>query len=210
MEATQRTIQPRRAMGGRTGMTLVEMIVALALFAVVSAVVVGFLTDSRGSYRKTRDLAQDQQTLRAVLSLMTREIRGAGCDSLDIGLDGIAMADDIELRCIADLNGDGTTLDAGEDITYLFDPGPLELRRLPGGGPDQTLLSARNHLQSVSFAYFDRQGQRLVNTPLNAADRRRIRLVEITITMLREGDANHPVDYTAQAHVRNFRPEDGS
>ena len=64
----------------RKGMTMVEMMVALAIFAVVSTVVIGFLTSSRRTYNTTSDRAHYQQSLRAVFSLMTRELRSAGCE----------------------------------------------------------------------------------------------------------------------------------
>jgi prepilin-type N-terminal cleavage/methylation domain-containing protein len=65
---------------GRSGMTLVELMISLVIFGVVIAVVFGFLTESRRSYTATRQKAQYQQGLRAVMSLVTREVRSAGCD----------------------------------------------------------------------------------------------------------------------------------
>lgn len=186
----------------RAGMTMVEMIVALSLFAVVSGVIFAFLNGSRGTYGRTRDLAQNQQALRSVISLMTREIRSAGCDVFGAGgFDGIDVADDLQLRCLMDLDGDGSTLGPDEDVTYTYLPGPGELRRTAAGGPPQTILSAQRHgLQLVQFTYFDVQGNPLVNTPLSAEDREVVRFVDIALSVLREGE---PVNYVTRVHVRN-------
>lgn len=193
-----------RAPSDRDGMTMVEMLVALSIFAVVATVVFGFLTSSRGTYGKTRDLAQQQQALRSVLSLMTREIRTAGCDSTGAeitGIEGIVVADALQLRCRMDLDADGSTLGQDEDITYTFLPAAGELQRTSGASAPQTILSNQRHgLQQVQFDYFDRQGNPLLSTPLSQADREAVRFVDITLSLLREEE---PVDYTTRVHIRN-------
>lgn len=183
----------------RTGMTLVEMIVALAIFAVVSTVVIGFLTGSRQTYNTTSDRAIAQQSLRATFSLMTREIRSAGCDPAEVGIEGLTVADDLTLRCRMDLDGDGSTLGTGpdEDITYTYMPALGELHRTTGGFTQPIL----RNLTLVQFAYFDRQGNPLINTPLSPADRAEVRFVDISIDgELRNGE---PVSYTTRVYVRN-------
>jgi hypothetical protein len=180
-------------------MTMVEMIVAMAIFAIVTTVVIGFLTGSRQTYSATSDRALTQQSLRAVFSLMTREIRSAGCDPLEAGIEGIAMADDLVLRCRMDLTGDGSTLGTApdEDITYTYVPALGELHRTTGGFT-QTIL---RNLTLVQFTYFDAAGAPLAVTPLVPEDRARIRFVDITIAgELRNGE---PVSYTTRVFVRN-------
>lgn len=182
-----------------TGMTLVEMIVALAIFAVISTVIVGFLTGSRQTYDSTSDRARYQQSLRAVFSLMTREIRSAGCDPAEVDLEGFPVADDLSLRCRMDLDGDGVTLGLGpdEDITYTFDAGQAALQRTTAAGT-QTIL---RDVQQVQFSYFDEDGNALAGTPLSAADRARVRFVDIAIAgELRDGE---PVTYSTRVFVRN-------
>jgi Tfp pilus assembly protein PilW len=180
-------------------MTMVEMIVALAIFAVVATVVVGFLTGSRRTYDSTSDRAHYQQSLRAVFSLMTREIRSTGCDPADAGFDGFTPADDLVLRCRMDLDGDGVTLGTApdEDITYTYVPGQEELQRTTAAGT-QTILRS---VTLVQFTYFDAEGNPLVATPLSANDRQRVRFVDIAIDgELRDGE---PVTYSTRVYVRN-------
>lgn len=190
----------RRRLGpDRAGMTMVEMIVAMAIFAVITSVVIGFLTGSRQTYSATSDRAITQQSLRAVFSLMTREIRSAGCDPLEAGIEGITVADDLVLRCRMDLTGDGSTLGTApdEDITYTYVPALGELHRTTGGF-SQAIL---RNLTLVQFTYFDATGAALVNTPLDPDDRARVRFVDITIDgELRNGE---PVSYSTRVFVRN-------
>jgi prepilin-type N-terminal cleavage/methylation domain-containing protein len=180
-------------------MTMVEMMVALAIFAVVSTVVIGFLTSSRRTYNTTSDRAHYQQSLRAVFSLMTRELRSAGCDPAEIGILGLAVADDTILRCRMDLDADGSTLGTGpdEDVTYVYDAGQAELLRTTADG---TIAILRD-VEGVQFAYFDEQGNPLVSTPLSAADRELVRFVEIAIDGELQG--GEPVTYTTRVFVRN-------
>ncbi len=184
---------------GRAGMTLVELIVALAIFAVITAVVIGFLTGSRRTYSATSDRALYQQSLRAVFSLMTREIRSAGCDPAEVGIEGITVADDLTLRCRMDLDGDGNTLGVGpdEDISYTFNAGLGELQRTTALGTQAILRD----VQLVQFTYFDRDGNPLVATPLSPADRALVQFVDILINgTLRGGE---PVTYSTRVYVRN-------
>lgn len=183
----------------RRGMTLVELIVALALFAIISAVVIGFLTDSRRTYTATSDRAGYQQSLRAVFGLLTRELRSSGCDPLDTGLAGLAGADGDWLRCRMDLDGDGTTLGTGpdEDIRYVYLPGTGELQRTTADGT----VTILRELTGFQFRYFDADGAELASVPLGPDDRDRVRFVDIDITgELRSGE---PVNYSTRVFLRN-------
>ena len=180
-------------------MTMVEMIVALALFAVVGTVIIGFLTGSRRTYAATSDRAICQQSLRATFSLLTREIRSAGCDIGNAGFEGIAVADDLRLQCRMDLDGDGSTLGLApdEDILYWYDPALGELLRQTAAGT-QTIL---RDLQLVQFRYFDKSGAPLAGTPLSSADRARVRFVDVAIDgQLRNGET---VSYENRIIVQN-------
>lgn len=189
---------PRRALD-RSGMTLIEMMVALAIFAVVTIVVIGFLTGSRQTYEITSDRAQYQQSARAVMSLMTRELRSTGCDPNEVGIQGLAGADITWLQCRMDLDGDGSTLGTNpdEDVRYQWNTATGALQRVTSAG---TIVILRE-VDSFVLSYFDEDGAPLVATPLTADDRDRVRFVGIAI----DGtlDNGEPVSYETRVFIRN-------
>lgn len=192
-------IEKEHHVRGRSGMTLVELMISLVIFGVVIAVVFGFLTESRRSYTATRQKAQYQQGLRAVMSLVTREVRSAGCDPEDAGFERFSTASATQVHFRMDLNGDADVTDNApdEDVTYAFDAGAGTLSRDTGGGPVVILRDLAN----VTFDYFDEDGNLLTALPLDATDRTAIRAV--TLTMSGETDKHEPVDYSTRIVVRN-------
>jgi len=183
----------------RRGMTLVELMVTMSIFAVVLGVVMGFMTTTGRSYSSTRERVQYQQSMRAVLSLMTREIRSTGCDPASVGFDHFAVADDEGMSCQMDLNGDADFTDFGPDesVAYTFDPATGELTRNSGAG-DMVIL---RDLTSVVFTYLDEDAAPLVNVPLNALDRARVRYVDLALAgATAKGE---PVDYSTRIALRN-------
>lgn len=183
----------------RDGMTVVELMVALVIFGVIIGVVFGFLTESRQSYTRTRMKAQQQQGLRAVMSLVTREVRSAGCDPAGAGFERIPLADVRQFRCRMDLNGDTDVVDTApaEDVTYSFNAGTGELTRTAGGAAAVILRD----LVDVQFLYYDENGGLLNAVPLSATDRAEIRSVDLVMSGLSSG--HEPTDYTTRIAVRN-------
>jgi len=183
----------------RAGMTVVELMVALVIFGVIIGVVFGFLTEARQSYTSTRQKAMYQQGLRAVMSLVTREVRSAGCDPRSAGFERFPVADATQFRCRMDLNADTDVADLNpdEDITYAFNTATGELTRTAGGGAAVILRGLTN----VTFNYYDDDGNLLAGVPLNATDRASIRSVDLV--MAGETDKNEPVTYTTRIAVRN-------
>ncbi len=192
-------IKKIKSLTNRRGLTLVEMMISLSIFGVVMAVVFGFMTATSSSYDATRNKVQYQQTIRAVVSLMTREIRSAGCDPSSAGFDSFFIADDSVLRCRADLNGDAdiTDLNPDEDIQYTFNNNTGELSR-DNGIDDMVILRGLTNMQ---FTYLADDGTVLGGTPLNAGDRDQVRYVQITING--ETDDGEPVSYQTRILVRN-------
>lgn len=180
-------------------MTLVELMISLAIFGVVMGVIAGFLTGARNSYQETRERAQYQQSMRAVISLVTREIRSTGCDPREAGFERVAVASTATMRCAMDLNGDGDVTDTApdEDVTYTFNAGTGELTRTDFVN---SMVILRG-LNDVTFRYFDRTGTVLGGVPLNALDRSLVRYVEMTM----DGETRYgePVSYTTRVALRN-------
>ena len=184
----------------RRGITLIELMVTISIFGIILGVVFAFMSQTSRSYSDSRDRVQYQQSLRATLSLMTREIRSAGCDPEGAGFEKILLADVFQIRCQMDLNGDKDTNDLGpdENILYSYDVALGEFSRDDGSGA-QVILRGLN---TATFTYFDEQGLILPGTPLIATDRAQIAFVEIDLAG--ETDSGEPVDYQTQVHIRNF------
>ena len=170
--------------------------ISLAIFGVIMGVLFGFLVGARDSYSETRERAQYQQSMRAVISLITREVRSAGCDPNDAGFDKFAVADAGQLQVRMDLNGDLDFADIGpdENVSYTFAAG--NLTRDNGNGP-QVILRG---VQAFTFTYFDEVGNQLAGVPLSPANRDLVRFVGINIQGLT--DQGEPVTYTTRIALR--------
>ncbi len=183
----------------RRGMTMVELVISLTIFGIVMGVIFSFLVGARNSYQDTRERAQYQQSMRAVVSLLTREVRSSGCDPSSAGFEPFGIAATTAMQCSMDLNGDGDVTDTGPDesITYGYNAGTGEFVRFDGAVA-MTILRGLNNL---TFTYFDGNGAVLGAVPLNAVDRSMIRYVEVM--MDGETERGEPVNYTARIAVRN-------
>jgi len=183
----------------RRGLTLVELMVSMAIFAVVMGVGFSVMVGARDSYQATRQRVHYQQSMRAVLSMITREVRSTGCDPAGAGFDKIGSAGLTTIQCNMDLNGDGDAMDFSpdENITYVYDPGTGDLTRSNGVLPMVVL----HGLTSLTFTYFDNTGAVLGAVPLNALDRNTVRYVEVMMSGLT--DNGETVSYTTRIALRN-------
>ena len=103
------------------GFTLIELMAAIAISGVVlGAITATFITQSR-SYDAQEQINEMQQGARAAMDLITREVRMAGYNTNEsLSFDGITY-DTSQMRIQANLDGDGDTADANEDIIYAYD-----------------------------------------------------------------------------------------
>lgn len=184
----------------RQGVTLIEMMVAVSAFAIIMAAVMGFVIEQGRSYDETRTRAQYQQGMRAVISMVSREIRSTGADPTDAGIVGLGLADALSFQCVMDLNGDGdgTDQDPDESITYIYNPGTGELTRNDG----MAALVILRGLTTLQFRYYDETGAELASTPLNAVDREAVRYIQLDI----QGEAAdyETVEYSSRIALRNI------
>lgn len=181
----------------RTGLTFTELMIALAIFGVIMAVIFGFMSGARNSYSDTRERVQYQQSLRAVISLLTREIRSTGCDPGETGFDYFTVADTDQITCRMDLNGDGDVNDVGPDETISYSVVAGNLIRNNGTG-NQVILRG---VQGLNLTYFDADGNQIGAVPLSAANRALVRFVGINIQGVT--DRGEPVAYATRVSLRN-------
>ena len=177
------------------GFSLIELLMAIAITGVVVGGVYSVYFTQQKSYYAQREIIAMQQTLRAAMQLMEREIRMAGYSPFEESVAGIETADANSIRFTLDIhdgtdndsdgridefdelgNGDDDTNDIGEDVTYFrADPdgdGIFDLfRREASSGVDQLLAS---NVDALDLIYLDKDGN-------NTTDLDKIRSVQVTM-----------------------------
>ena len=160
------------------GHTIVELVIAMALAAILITAIYQIHAVRQKSYGRQQLAVEMQQNIRAAISLMKREIRMAGYDpAANDGLDsdGDTVIDNVEESAGTGIHIAGRSMiqisfdnDAdrniapGERITYGFanlydanddgiaDAGAAPLGRKTGAG---TLMPVAESIQGVGFAY---------------------------------------------------------
>jgi len=164
------------------GFTLVELMVALLISAVVMTGIFMLYRSQQRSYVMQDEVAAMQQNLRSALYFMGREIRMAGCDPTGMAGAGFTVWAAGQLGFTMDTRGkdeddppDKDTSDPNETVTYTLadgdgDGSADDLVRNTGGGNQ---LVAEN-IAVLNFTYLDDQGN-------VAALASQIRSVQITL-----------------------------
>lgn len=134
------------------GFTLVELLVALAVVALVLAGTLGVLLQGQQSYLFGLGRLEAQQNARAALERMAQEIRTAGFDPIGADFPAILNPTSTSLTIQKDLNGNGMIDATGETITYLLRG--TTLRRNAGGGAQPVIEG----VQGLTFTYLDADG----------------------------------------------------
>jgi len=163
------------------GLTLVEVMMTLLIFATVLAVINNVFFSTQNLYSSTQQRATMQMNARTGIGVMMTEIRAAGCDPTEMGLVGVVRATQDTVRVRADLNGDGaiTTAEPSEDVLYFFNPGTETVYRNSGAGAAAMIPN----VSSLSFAYFDEDNQPLLPLPLSTGRAALVRSIEINLTV---------------------------
>ena len=171
-----------KSVTNQRGVTLTELLIALALgLFTIGAVYAVHLNQVKRQVVQEDVLAM-QQTARAALDMMAREIRMAGYDPMGVNRDADPSNDfhglsyhPTELRVRADLNGNGVLTgqkDRNESIVYLYDDSTSTLRRKVGKGGRQPVA---DHIEAFSFSYRDALGHPTTHVPS-------IRAVDVQVT----------------------------
>lgn len=175
------------------GLTLIELLITIIISSLMSAAVVNTVTMQRRSYALQEQITDMVQSSRVTMAMMTREIRMAGYNPSGAAFDGItyntsstcgAFAPGPRIRL--DLNGDGDTNDANEDITYCHDTTNLRLTRNTGSGNE---VFAEN-IVALAFTYLDSNG----NVTAVVGDIRQIRVSLTTRTAKPDPNYQDPND----------------
>ena len=164
-----------------SGFTLAEILVAMAVFGILSGAVLSLFTKNVRTHTAQTLVANAQQDLRAAMMIMKMDIRMAGYDPGKENIAGFINAGAEEFRFTADINGNGKIAalmenggletDPNEDVSYL----PYETDGIkkvarglpnPNGTINKSPLIENIEANGLRFAYAvnDGYGRYLRNT----------------------------------------------
>lgn len=141
------------------GFTLVELMVAMVMAAIVIFATMTLSEMAAQSYEAQERVSTAQQGVRAAMDIMVRDIRMAGFDPMaqsngSLAGAGFTTATATTLQFGADLDASGAIDATDEQIQYDFVGGQLQRDRWPFGTP-QVII---NNVQNMTFAYQDEDG----------------------------------------------------
>jgi type IV pilus assembly protein PilW len=158
------------------GFTLIEILITLAISAFIFGAMITFFINQQKHYNVRMQVAAMQENTRTGLDFMVRELSMAGYDPTETSGAGILVANANTVQVTMDLNGNGTTADADENVAYILfnNNGNLSLGRTVAG----TTELVAEHISALSFNYTLDDGT-VTATP---ADPSEIRAIDITMT----------------------------
>jgi type IV pilus assembly protein PilW len=205
------------------GLTLIEMLVAMAVGSIVLAGIYGTFIQQQRVYTLQDHIVRMQQNARIGMALMVNEIRMAGFDPTESGGMGIQAGDSVNFTgpqsirftrdtktavspgssdCLDVPNGQGN--DCDEDITYrLYDPdsdGNLTLGRKSVNSIN--IQPVIENVTSLDFCYFLASAPNSCDANPDVTELDQIRAVQITLTTQTE---NPDPKYTNPQNGTGYR-----
>ncbi len=163
-----------------TGFTVTELLVTITASLIVLAALGAIFTIQNRSYSAQERIVVAQENARAALQLMTKELLMAGYDPTGNADAGIEIADADVVQFTWDKNGNGVVDTTGsERIKYTLDTTAKQVRRTVGSGTPQPI---GENIQSLSFSYYDSDGNQLTGVPLSDAQKARVTRVVVHVT----------------------------
>ncbi len=139
---------------GTAGFSLAELLVSLAVLGCVLAGTYTLLQAGLDAYAFGAARIEAQQSARAALERMVKELREAGYDPTGAGIAAVTIAEPQRVRFQRDLNGNGIVDPTHERVTFLLRPGESTLRRDAGGGAQPVIEGVRR----LTLTYYDATG----------------------------------------------------
>lgn len=159
----------------RSGFTVIEMMVSMTLLVIVMGSVFGVMARSQREFATQREVVRAQETMQGIEILLTRVLRSGRADPRQLGI-GLLDADPLghgafdNIRVVSDLNGDGATTGAMEDVQIRVDADTLWMRWQAGAAEQPVALD----VASLEFEYFALDGTGLT-AEADAADAARVK-----------------------------------
>ena len=200
----------------QAGFTLIELMVTFVIVAIVMAAITTMFTSMSAKYTTENVKADLQQSMRAVVDFMDREIRMAGFTSQDDEEFGITQAQSSTLAFTVDWDDDGkvtathafnpAVAHESDTIQYNWVPAENSIRRLTGTGSafftSQTLIGGLDdpiNITGLNFTYLDEDN----NTTTAIND---IRSVVVTLTAQAPAGKDGMIErsYVSRIRCRNL------
>jgi len=178
---------------------MAELLVTTIVLAIVLTAINAIFFSSNDMYARSNNRANAQMNSRLGVSVMSQEIRHAGCDPTGMGVTPILRAAQDTLRLNADLDGDGAieTVEPSEDVTYFYDAVQQAIFRDPGTGPQLIVPN----VSALTLIYLDRANQPLGPLPLTPALANRVN--SVLLQMVTEAEGAGDVTLTTEITLRN-------
>jgi type II secretory pathway component PulJ len=184
------TMRTARHGKGTRGMSTMEVLAGAALSLTILGIAMSFFTAQQRALRVQNTFTESQNVTRTFTDLISRELRQASYDPTDAdqggaianspgaipdtadvnwcpGADqGITIATPNSIRFKQDLNGDGDTLDSGEDVYYYLSGNTIQ--RQDGNGTPVTLVTGVPDV-GLSLKYYDNSNPPVELTPTSGA-----------------------------------------
>jgi len=188
----------RSALSDNRGITLVELVVTVMILGIVLLVINQVFFSTTRIYGSTSVRAGQQMNARAGLSVMITELRPAGSDPAEQGIQGLLSAQSDTVHVQADLSGDGAiqTAEPSEDVMYYYDVNAQAVMRDPGTGPEVMIPD----VTACQFTYFDVDNQPIA-VPVVANQLGLVRSIGIDITT--QTDRGGQVTASTRVALRN-------
>jgi len=205
------------------GFSLIELLVAMTIMAILMGVASALLYRGIGVRSRESRRTDALTSTQAALNLLSREIANSGFGIYDDATttnpnNGILLADSDATRIHfrANINNVGPgpfnptctavcTSDAGEDVTFFFDPATSSIVRYDKNGNPQTSVVV-NRISSVAFSYYDYAADGTVTGP-NSTPTINTGRVSIAVNATLDPVAGQPnpvaVAFTSEVNLRN-------
>lgn len=192
------------------GLTLVELMVVLALsLGLMATVYLTYLSQSK-SERAQHQVTSMQQNLRAILEIISDDIKHAGADTGlgNLSIQGIPenTSGDSYLRMRMNTNEDNDTADANEDVAYYLNGTSLQREDF---NVNEIRIISQN-VTALNFTYWQKQSDGSATqiipagTTLNATEAEDVFYVGLSLTVRTEDndpDTGSPVTRTASRMI---------
>lgn len=154
-----------------SGFSLIEMLITVAILAVVSGAALRLVHQSQYSYTSQTQSVEASQDVRSAMDMIVRLVRQAGSDPLEeISTPAISILGDGYFQVTSDLTGshpsisenpketrgdpDGALSSIGEQVRVRYNPGTQRLFIDIGYG--ESILA--ENISNFSLSYFDAAG----------------------------------------------------